>query len=575
VGTAGGSTALRRPQAGWLGWLAVAIATAALIVAGSLTKAGATGPAPPNILVIVSDDQRVGTVDGWMPKTLKWFRDGATGIAGGIDFQNAFATNPLCCPSRASIFTGRYSHNHKVFLKADLNSVAPGAPDFSAFHASTLQHYLKTRPSTPYLTGIFGKYLNFWPLIYPPPDFDRWAIWESGAHYSSVSSPSCAVPNGLNCINQNGTLVTTPNDLYETDYVTQQATDFIDYTESNDSQPWLMYLTPAIPHYPMTPQKDSRKNYSNVPVPPFQNNPNSFPTDDMAGKPEYVKDTKDRAYGTGIFANDPPYACSEPVPPGTVPPDVYKDCVLQRRDNQYRMQLSLDDMVDNVFTMLRAHGEEQNTLAFFISDNGMMWGEFWLEGKPHPYEDGARVPMFMRWPDNQQRVPQNFTDTRLVGNIDIAPTVMDAVGITPQPGVPMDGRSLLDAASGSAYRRSEILLERPARGRTQDPAIDTRERHVGQPPTWASLYTAPDQIDYSQYTEYYAQSDDTIGTPTPNWYELYDLHSDPFELNNRFGSNGFPDAGEPDATAKSADLASVRRCAGANGELLPYRPACP
>jgi arylsulfatase A-like enzyme len=178
---------MRKPLGGWP--VAVLIATVAIALLSTSGSTRAAGPTPPNILVIMSDDQRAGTTDGWMPKTTKWFKTGAPGIAGGTEFQNAFATNPLCCPSRASIMTGRYSHNHKVFLRGDFTTVAPGATNFSAFQSTTLQHYLRTRPTTPYITGIVGKLLNFWPLRDAPPDFDRYTIWDNGPHYSSMSTP--------------------------------------------------------------------------------------------------------------------------------------------------------------------------------------------------------------------------------------------------------------------------------------------------------------------------------------------------------------------------------------------------
>ena len=73
----------------------------------------------PNIVFIVTDDQRADTMHltpHVMPNALKWFRDGdpAAGVVGGTEYVNAFATTPLCCPARASIFSGRYAHNHEV-----------------------------------------------------------------------------------------------------------------------------------------------------------------------------------------------------------------------------------------------------------------------------------------------------------------------------------------------------------------------------------------------------------------------------------------------------------------------------
>src|SRR5436190_4674696 len=103
--------------------LLVGVATAALAIGSG------GGPTPPNILLILTDDQRANETMAVMPKTLQWFRD------GGTDFPNAFATTTSCCPSRASIFSGRYTHNHGV-RQNDCSQ--------NLDQRYTLQHYLRT-----------------------------------------------------------------------------------------------------------------------------------------------------------------------------------------------------------------------------------------------------------------------------------------------------------------------------------------------------------------------------------------------------------------------------------------------
>lgn len=105
----------------------------------------------PNVLIILTDDQRATGTMGVMPETRRVFK------RNGTRFTRAFATTPLCCPSRASIFTGRYAHNHGV---KNNDSVA------SLDHRSTLQRYLK---HAGYRTGIFGKFLNSSPMKTDPP----------------------------------------------------------------------------------------------------------------------------------------------------------------------------------------------------------------------------------------------------------------------------------------------------------------------------------------------------------------------------------------------------------------------
>src|SRR5919106_3164860 len=119
------------------------------------------GPPRPNILIIVTDDQRADMM--WMmPRTMRWFG------ARGTEFPEASVATPLCCPSRASIMTGRYVHNHGV---ADNSS--PTLLD----QASTVQRYLRRAG---YHTGYADKYLKAWNLHIDPPSFDRWAIQTQG-----------------------------------------------------------------------------------------------------------------------------------------------------------------------------------------------------------------------------------------------------------------------------------------------------------------------------------------------------------------------------------------------------------
>jgi hypothetical protein len=106
----------------------------------------------PNILIIMTDDQR-NDLTG-MPQTRKAFRQ------QGREFLNSFAATPNCCPSRASVFSGRYSHNHGVRN----NRLA-----FKLDHSTTIQRYLDDEG---YRTSIFGKFLNEWDVHDDPPFFD-------------------------------------------------------------------------------------------------------------------------------------------------------------------------------------------------------------------------------------------------------------------------------------------------------------------------------------------------------------------------------------------------------------------
>src|SRR5919202_1620845 len=181
----------------------------------------ATNTALPNILMIVTDDQRDGL--GVMPNTRRIFR------RGGTDYTDAFVSDPLCCPSRASIFTGRYPHNHDVRTEEDALNLAPG---------STIQHYLERAG---YCTAILGKYLNSWPIDRTPPDFNSASIFAESAY---------AYRNTV--FNLDGQVATVP--AYSTGFLSRGALAFLreaNFTE--DARPWFLYVATAAPHFPFVP----------------------------------------------------------------------------------------------------------------------------------------------------------------------------------------------------------------------------------------------------------------------------------------------------------------------------------
>jgi len=449
----------------WLGRRVFRAALAAL-VAAALVVASGPGPAAangrPNVLVILTDDQRAeGTMDV-MPQTLQWFE------TGGTRFTNAFATTPLCCPSRASLFSGRYVHNHGV---ATNDSAAALDQRF------TIQAYLK---ATGYRTGMFGKYFNAWNLFQNPPSFDDWAIFTAG--YSPIR------------VNERGTIKTVTQ--YATSYIRDNAVSFIEASESQDATPWFMEVATTAPHSPFTPDT----LYENASVSPYSPSP---------------------AVSEADRRDKPPHIQARTVPLATVE---------QERAQQLRTLMSVDDTVQTLFQTLEATGETSNTLAFFASDNGYLWGEHGAHGKGTAYDLSVRVPMYARWPGH---FTAGATDNRMVAILDLAPTIADAVGGL-APGVPMDGRSLLDP------------LQNRTRMLTEFEGVQTDFE-----PAWAALRTLT-----SHYVEHYDGADHQKIVHR----EYYDLFADPFELDNLLADASA--ANDPNTAVLSAQLAADRDCQG-------------
>jgi arylsulfatase A-like enzyme len=472
------------------------LATAILLIAvtaglGDAVRAHAAA-AQPNILFIVTDDQRTDEMDV-MPKTKKWFKtgDAANGIAGGTEYTQGFVTNPLCCPSRASILSGRYPHNHGVRANDE-------AGNFDTDRA--VNRYLG---DAGYRTGIFGKFLNDWDLSRNPPNWDRWAI-TPGAVYKFYG------------VNEQGTLRSMMTQ-YSTSYLEDQAINFINQGEANDSQPWFMYLTPAAPHNPETPDTV----YADVcnPPGPFQKPPN-YREADRSDKPVWV-------------------SLSNPISDAMLLGDETDCNPAGIRTERLRTLMSVDDMVEGVFQALRANGEDQDTLAVFISDNGYEFSEHGLAaGKGYPYTESVKVPLYARWPAHPTDVPQNQNDSRLAANVDLAPTALAAAGVAAPSSPPMDGRSILATASP----RDRLLLE-----------FNHFTAYTTWPPPWASLRTAT-----YQYTEYYEEDGVSV-----QYREYYDLVNDPWQLTNLLGDSNTANDPSPALLATLSDqLRRDRLCSG-------------
>ena len=338
---------------------------AALIAALSLLAPGqalaATPKEPeerPNILVVITDDQAA-------ENTLEVMRETRRRIGRqGVTFLQAHVTTPKCCPSRASFFTGRYVHNHGVIS----NSRASQLP-----HDQTI-HYLLQREG--YRTGIFGKFLNSWPVEIDPPFFDEWAISNSAAREKGSTGTSTAASG-------------TKED-YTTDLIADRAVGFIRRADRrNDEQPWLAWVTPHAPHWPSIPARGTASRG----LPSFTLEPGDA-GDRLVGQAGLPRGRAQQRRD----ARDGPRRRS-PLADGG------------RRDGRTAAA-----------TRSRRRREVDNTLVVFTSDNGFMFGEHGgVVGKDLPYPASTRVPLMARWPGHFR--PRR-TNTKFVTNIDVAATML-------------------------------------------------------------------------------------------------------------------------------------------------------
>ena len=489
------------------------------------TKEDQTEPKPPNVVLILTDDLAFGDVN---PATLKHMPNLRTLMEEGTTFENAFATNSLCCPSRATILRGQYTHNHQILH----NQPPLGGAErfrFSGGDGSTMASWVKEQG---YSTAFFGKYLNGYSGHYVPPGWDEWQA-VSGNFLSDD-------------VNENGHIVSYDADRYHLDDVlSEKASDYAKRAARPDppfftaDRPFLMWIGTKAPHQPATPAPRDRNAYPDVSLP----RPPSFDEGDVSDKPAWIRD-------------NPPLGAEQKA---------YIEKLYRKR---LQSMLAVDDMIGDLVGALRKSGNLENTYIVFTSDNGFHLGQHRLgAGKWTAYEEDIRVPLVVRGPG----VPEGKTLQHVVLSNDLAPTFADLAGADTPSFV--DGRSLkpllTDDPTPLQDWRQRFLIEAVAeRGGVSRPPL------VNESEVTPLLTGDPLPNDWRKSSAAVAQSSEEWGRPwmkalrTNNYlyveyktgeHELYDLRKDPHELDNTYTS------ATPELKQRlEAQLDALRQCSAAD-----------
>ncbi|PIK38994.1 putative N-acetylglucosamine-6-sulfatase-like, partial [Apostichopus japonicus] len=316
-----------------------------------------TDTTKPNIVFILTDDQDV-ELGGMIPmvKTLKLLGN------GGMTFQNMFTVSPLCCPSRSSILTGNYVHNHEA-----VNNSISGNCSSTTWQKGPEKNTLATQlQAQGYYTFFAGKYLNQYgdPSVggagHIPPGWDDW----NGLIYNSVYYNYNISVNGV---------VETHHDDYYKDYLTDlihnKSIDFLKVNRGNDEPFFMMLSTPAC-HRPFDSAPQYVKNFTTKKAP------------------------RDKAFNTK--AKNKHWLIQQAPHPMSNDSMDYVDDAFRKR---WRTLLSVDDMVSDLITTLENLTLLNSTFIFFASDNGFHLGQFSLPNdKRQMYEFDIRVPLLVRGP---------------------------------------------------------------------------------------------------------------------------------------------------------------------------------
>jgi N-acetylglucosamine-6-sulfatase len=422
------------------------------------------GPAKPNIIMVLTDDLSWNLVR-YMPHVKLMQQRGMT-------FSHYYVTDSLCCPSRSSIFTGKFPHDTQVFTNSGNDG---GYAQFERV-GNAGQTFATTLAAAGYRAGMMGKYLNGYDPTMNQAD-PGWSEWDVAGN---------GYPEFNYALNQNGMVTNhgdTPDD-YLTDVLAGLGMRFV----MHGGAPFILEVATFAPHAPYTPAPRNVGEFAkNVPRTPAFNALNVNP-------PQWLEE-----HG------------------------VLTQTMVDNLDAAFNLRVeavqAVDDLIATLTTTLTVLGLDQNTYIVFTSDNGYHMGDHTLPaGKMTAFDTDINVPLIVVGPG----VPAGVTVDNIVENIDLCPTFAEIAGTAP-PAM-ADGRSLLPLLHGqtvSGWRDAALIEHHGPDLAPMDPDDPDNEPPGGPPP---NSYEAI-RMASSVYVEY--QNGDL---------EYYDLTSDPFEMTNTAGS---------------------------------------
>ncbi|NIA14649.1 MAG: sulfatase-like hydrolase/transferase [Nitrospiraceae bacterium] len=425
-----------------------AAAAAALALSSGCATSAPRQESKPNILVILTDDQRYDTLSCNGHPYLKTPNLDAL-AKGGVCFDKAFVTLSLCSPARATSLTGQYAHIHGV-----IGNRRWEVPYTSPYIPPLMQE-------AGYVTAAIGKWHMHRDLADKRrPGFDHWAVFDNQGTYNDVT------------LNINGTRVKQSG--HTTDVLASQLIDFL--KQDRQGKPFFAWLGTKAAHGDYVPAERFKHLFDDVdlPVPPLD-------AADQAGKPAFIRALakRERSKERGRWG---------------IPPMSSDDIYGGKVRGYWGTIAGIDDNVGRIVEHLRKSGELENTVILFLSDGGHYLGEHGLWDKRSCYEESLRIPFIVSDGRRTRRKTHRIDD--LVLNIDLAPTILALAGVERPPS--MQGTSLVSLLEdGQQPWRSDFLFE--WFNEASNPARMQREIQGVRNERWKYIRTSDEEVPEELY----------------------------------------------------------------------------
>jgi len=463
----------------------------------------------PNIIFLMADDHRAD-VFGFMGNEHVMTPNLDRLASEGVVFSNAYHVAPICLPSRTSVMTGQYLGTHGSGFDRPTNFVLT-EDEFKSSYSAILRN-------NGYYTGFIGKFgfavggvdkienQNYQDKAeyMPVSHFDVWNGFPGQGSYREKDGQFNGYENQWKA-------------KHLTEFMGFQAIDFL-YKAKDSGQPFCLSVSFKAPHAPFQPAQEFRQKYGSITIPRMANdNPESYER-----LPQVVKEKSRNArwyFGRtkDYYGNELGYRQDWHID---------KDSIYQAFiKNYYALISGIDDAVGSIRAELKNLGLEKNTVIIYTSDNGFFAGSKQLMGKALLYEESAKAPMVVYYPDRSKNEGTRIEDG-LISHVDIAPTLLDIAGIDIPGNYP--GKSFIPIVKG----KNEVIHEAVYGENNFDEwyPIASEVEHPEEYQSIRSRFVRTSNYKYIRYHE-----------SRPIIEELYKIDEDPFEESNIIDDPAFAD----------------------------------